>query len=87
MSCKKKKEEYGLLGPPKTQPRKLNFAPVSGKGGRREEMGEDSLENLPLKSEVLTCDTGSITDFDERLEIVSNIGIIIPNIYRYLVMS
>ena len=56
-----KKEAYGVLGPPKTQPRTQDFdkirgCKVSGRKGRGEKICLESLTNLSLNEETRNGD-------------------------------
>ena len=75
MSCTKK-EIYGVLGPPRSQPRKLQFIPESGRRGRGEKLCSSSLQNLLLNTEKENGDICSTKDSNGPHENVDNIGIL-----------
>ena len=67
----KKKEVYGLLGQPKTQPRKLDFEEArrckgSERKGRGEKQCMEALKNLSLAEESDICNIES--KFDSAAE-------------------
>lgn len=70
MSCEKT-EFYCHVGPPKSQPRKLDFEKLRGekvseRKGRGGKISIDSLENLTLSSKTSNNDSDQTTDSDRQ---------------------
>ena len=69
-------EVYGVLGPPKTQPRTLDFekvrdCKVSGRKGRGEKFCPESLSNLSINDQTKNGDEVGIeteNSFEQRID-------------------
>ena len=85
MSCEKT-EIYCALGPPKSQPRTLDFekergCKVSERKGRGGKISIDSLEDLTLNSRELNNDVDKTTDSESQCKPNDSIGTENNNFY------